>query len=123
MYREISCIMCFVIYSLIMLMSSVYNVSGFTNKIHIGHVGDYRKIINNNDLLPDYEIPSWVYKNVFKHNKIKNKNNLKNLQEKNNKIHKSIIKRNELPSEDELIYNALVSCNLPLGLFQPPNKL
>ena len=123
MYREISCIMCFVIYSLIMLIYNVSNVYGFTNKIHIGHVGDYRKIINRDDLLPDYEIPSWVYKNVFKHNKIKNKNNLKKLQEKNNKIHKSIIKRNELPSEDELIYNALVSCNLPLGLFQPINKL
>jgi hypothetical protein len=106
-----------------MLIYNVSNVSGFTNKIHIGHVGDYREIINRNDLLPDYEIPNWVYKKVFKHNKIKNKNNLKNLQEKNNKIHKSIIKRNELPSEDELIYNALITCNLPLGLFQPPNKL
>ena len=31
-------------------------------------MNDYNKI-NKNDALPEYEIPSWVYKKVFKYNK------------------------------------------------------
>lgn len=32
------------------------------------NMNDYNKI-NKNDALPEYEIPSWVYKKVFKYNK------------------------------------------------------
>lgn len=35
------------------------------NKINMN---DYNKI-NKNDALPEYEIPNWVYKKVFKYNK------------------------------------------------------
>ena len=55
-------------------------VNSFTNRVK---VIDLRNNVGVNNL-PDYEIPNWVYKKVFKHNKIKNKNSLKKLQEKRN---------------------------------------
>ena len=85
-------------------------VNGFTNRVK---VIDLRNNVGVNNL-PDYEIPNWVYKKVFKHNKIKNKNSLKNLQEKRNNY--------IFNSEEENMYNAIKVCNLPMGLLQPISK-
>jgi hypothetical protein len=85
-------------------------VNGFTNRVK---VIDLRNNVGVNNL-PDYEIPNWVYKKVFKHNKIKNKNSLKNLQEKRNNY--------IFNSEEENMYNAIKICNLPMGLLQPINR-
>lgn len=85
-------------------------VNSFTNRVK---VIDLRNNVGANTL-PDYEIPNWVYKKVFKHNKIKNKNSLKNLQEKRNNY--------IFNSDEENMYNAIKLCNLPLGLLQPINK-
>ena len=85
-------------------------VNGFTNRVK---VIDLRNNVGVNNL-PDYEIPNWVYKKVFKHNKIKNKNSLKNLQEKRNNY--------IFNSEEENMYDAIKICNLPMGLLQPISK-
>ena len=56
-----------------------------------------------------YDTPSWVYEKVYKHNKMN----------KNSKYHK---KNRMVPStficEEDANYNALIACNLPLGLLQ-----
>ena len=56
-----------------------------------------------------YDTPSWVYEKVYKHNKIN----------KNSKYHK---KNRMVPStficEEDANYNALIACNLPVGLLQ-----
>lgn len=85
-------------------------VNSFTNRVK---VIDLRNNVGVNNL-PDYEIPNWVYKKVFKHNKIKNKNSLKKLQEKRNNY--------IFNSEEENMYNAIKICNLPMGLLQPIRK-
>lgn len=85
-------------------------VNGFTNRVK---VIDLRNNVGGNNL-PDYEIPNWVYKKVFKHNKIKNKNSLKKLQEKRNNY--------IFNSEEENMYDAIKICNLPMGLLQPINR-
>ena len=58
----------------------------------------------------DYYTPSWVYKKVYKHNKIN----------KNSKYHKNnrIISKCNYITEKDANYNALIACNLPLGLLQ-----
>ena len=85
-------------------------VNSFTNRVK---VIDLRNNVGVNNL-PNYEIPNWVHKKVFKHNKIKNKNSLKKLQEKRNNY--------IFNSEEENIYDAIKICNLPMGLLQPIRK-
>ena len=85
-------------------------VNSFTNRVK---VIDLRNNVGVNNL-PDYEIPNWVYKKVFKHNKIKNKNSLNKLQEKRNNY--------IFNSDEENMYNSIKVCNLPMGLLQPINR-
>ena len=85
-------------------------VNSFTNRVK---VIDLRNNVGVNNL-PDYEIPNWVYKKVFKHNKIKNKNSLNKLQEKRNNY--------IFNSDEENMYNSIKVCNLPMGLLQPIRK-
>ena len=67
-------------FTILIALLTVNIVNSFTNRVK---VIDIRNNVGVNNL-PDYEIPNWVYKKVFKHNKIKNKNSLKELQEKRN---------------------------------------
>jgi hypothetical protein len=75
----------------------------------------YRITHNRNfHVYTDYETPKWVYKKVYKHNKL-TKSSLKKLKEKNddkNANNKHYI------SEYHDNYNAIIACNLPLGLLQ-----
>jgi len=66
----------------------------------------------------DYETPSWVYNDVYKHNKL-TKSSLEKL--KNNKDDKNTIIYNNYISEYDANYNSIIACNLPLGLLQPKN--
>lgn len=73
----------------------------------------------NDDLLPDYEIPRWVYKKVFKHNKIPNRQKYikKDNLDKSNKF--NINKKSTTMSEEADIFKAVQLTNLPMGLLQP----
>ncbi len=76
----------------------------------------------NDDLLPDYEIPRWVYKKVFKHNKIPNRQKYikKDKLDKSNKFNKfNINKKSTTMSEEADIFKAIQLTNLPMGLLQP----
>ena len=44
-----------------------YNTRYAISKPH--YVKKLTPMYNKNELLPDYEIPKWVYKKVFKYNK------------------------------------------------------
>ena len=88
-------------FTILIALLTVNIVNSFTNRVK---VIDIRNNVGVNNL-PDYEIPNWVYKKVFKHNKIKNKNSLKELQEKRNNY--------IFNSEEENMYNAIKVCNLP----------
>jgi hypothetical protein len=73
----------------------------------------------NDDLLPDYEIPKWVYKKVFKHNKIPNRQKYikKDNLDKSNKFNTN--KKFTTMSEEADIFKAVQLTNLPMGLLQP----
>lgn len=76
----------------------------------------------NDDLLPDYEIPRWVYKKVFKHNKIPNRQKYikKDKLDKSNKFNTN--KKFITMSEEADIFKALQLTNLPMGLLQPISR-
>ena len=44
-----------------------YNTHYAISKPH--HITNFTPTYNKNEVLPDYEIPKWVYKKVFKCNK------------------------------------------------------
>ena len=71
--------------SFICLLCSLNIILCFNNKSNINTLPDYeipswvyKKVFKHNklykhqkiDTIPDYEIPSWVYKKVFKYNKL-----------------------------------------------------
>lgn len=58
----------------------------------------------------EYYTPKWVYEKVYKSNQI----NVNSKYHKNNRV---ISKCNYI-SEKDANYNALIACNLPLGLLQ-----
>ena len=66
----------------------------------------------NHDYLPDYEIPQWVYKDVFKHNKVPKKIRINNNENKK-----------EYVSEFDETYNTFVKLQMPLGYLQPINNI
>lgn len=78
----------------------------------------HRVPIKNSHISYDYDTPSWVYENVYNHNKptkssiekLKNKNDIKNQDAFN--------KNDHYISEYDANYNAIISCKLPLGLLQ-----
>ena len=76
----------------------------------------YRVTHNRNShVYIDYETPKWVYKKVYKHNKL-TKSSLEKLKKKNDDKNAN---NNHYISEYDANYNAIIACNLPLGLLQP----
>lgn len=61
----------------------------------------------------DYDIPDWVYKKVYKHNKL-TKSSLEKLKKINDDKN-----NNNYISEYDAQYNSIINCNLPIGLLQP----
>ena len=78
------------------------------NKLHTSNIQD--------EDLPDYTIPKWVYKSVFKDNMVtpKGLNRLKTRKER-------IIQLQKYISEYDVHYNTLIACGLPIGLLQISN--
>ena len=72
----------------------------------------------NHDYLPDYEIPSWVYKNVFKHNK-KSTISSSKLKEQKIQYEQNI----EYIDENDKTYNMLIKLHMPLAYIQPINNI
>ena len=101
---------------LILIAILVVNITYAFNKVV--YTTNTRLMNNlNDDLLPDYEIPSWVYKKVFKHNKIPNRD--KNLKKEKPIL---VIDRYNEPitmSEEADIFKAVQITKLPMGLLQP----
>ena len=74
-------------------------------------VNSFSNNINNHNLLPNYEIPKWVYKDVFEYNKpYKYKKNLVK-KYKTNYHYNNIVD-----------YNTIHKLNLPYALLQNINK-
>ncbi len=66
--------------------------------------------INNHNLLPNYEIPKWVYKHVFEYNKPY-------------KYKKNVLKKYKTNYHHNIVdYNAINKLNLPYALLQNINK-
>tara|TARA_A100001035_G_C27626793_1_gene428081 strand:+ start:42 stop:314 length:273 start_codon:yes stop_codon:yes gene_type:complete len=63
-------------------------------------------------VLPDYEIPKWVYNDVFS----QNKNSTIDSYKKNN------IKSKKYLNEFNMQYDMMKILNLPFGLMQNPNN-
>ena len=74
--------------------------------------------INNHNLLPNYHIPKWVYKDVFEYNKpYKYKKNVLK------KYKKNVLKKYKTNYHDNIIdYNTIHKLNLPCALLQNINK-
>ena len=106
---------------LILIAILLVNITYAFNKVVYTSITRFMNNLND-DLLPDYEIPRWVYKKVFKHNKIPNRD--KNLKKENLKKEKPIlvIDRYNKPitmSEEAEIFKAVQITKLPMGLLQP----
>lgn len=106
--------MLFLVTNTLLLLTIVYSLNNvnryYAKSIHT------TKIIQPDGDLPSYEIPRWVHKKVFKHNKIPNYSQYKERQiEKENRMLKALM------DEEENLYRALKECNLPMGLLQPIN--
>lgn len=65
----------------------------------------------NHDWLPDYEIPDWVYRDVFKYNK-------KSYNYKKIKLPSSYY-RNYYENEYDQQYDMLIKLQMPLAFIQP----
>lgn len=89
-----------------------------------------------NHISYSYSTPKWVYKKVYKNNRLsksqlrrlKKKQGNKNDYENDNEYKyndyndtKNIIISDNSISEYDANYNAIIACNLPLGLLQPKN--
>ena len=81
--------------SFICFLCSLNIILCFTNK-------------SNMNTLPDYEIPSWVYKKVFKHNKLY-------------KYRKFDIVKYEYKNVSNIEYDTILKMKLPFGFIQPIN--
>ena len=79
-------------------------------------VQSYINSLNYSYLLPDYEIPKWVYKKVFKFNKV---NNIQDKIQYN--LNKNTFSYESDISNDDIHYNTIEIINLPFGLLQPIN--
>ena len=104
--------MLFLVTNALLLLTIVYSLNNvkryYAKSIH------RNKVFQPGDDLPSYEIPRWVHKKVFKHNKIPNYSQYKERQiEKENRMLKALM------DEEENLYRALKECNLPMGLLQP----
>ena len=79
-------------------------------------VQSYINSVNYSYLLPDYEIPKWVYKKVFNYNKVDNiQDKIQYNLKKNTFSYESDI------NIDDIHYNTIEIVNLPFGLLQPIN--
>ena len=97
-------------FAIVIALLTTSIVSGYSNN---ARVTNFQK---NNDL-PDYEIPRWVYKKVFKYNKIPNYSQYKiRKEEKENRMIKALM------NEEEQLYQAVKECKLPMGFLQPINR-
>jgi hypothetical protein len=97
-------------------------------------ISSYHITPTHNHFSYSYYTPSWVYKKVYKHNRISksqlrrlkkkqsNKNDYKNVNEYKYNSHndtKNNIIRDNTISEFDANYNAVIVCELPIGLIQP----
>ena len=69
----------------------------------------------NHDWLPDYEIPDWVYRDVFKYNK-------KSYNYKKIKLPSSYY-RNYYENEYDQRYDMLIKLQMPMAFIQPINNI
>lgn len=83
-------------------------VSAYSVKIHIN---DLRKIQDKNVY---YEIPDWVDKSVFKHNKPTKKLDKKTLTKQIDRI----MTTRKIDPREYIDYGSIEKMNLPLGLLQ-----
>ena len=72
----------------------------------------------NHDWLPDYEIPNWVYRDVFKHNKMTSMESSK-LKETKIQYEQNI----QYINEYDATYNMLIKLQMPLAFIQPINNI
>ena len=104
--------MLFLVTNALLLLTIVYSLNNV--KRYYAKSFHRTKVFYPGDDLPSYEIPRWVHKKVFKHNKIPNYSQYKERQiEKENRMLKALM------DEEENLYRALKECNLPMGLLQP----
>tara|TARA_X000000368_G_C23009022_1_gene702632 strand:+ start:1054 stop:1359 length:306 start_codon:yes stop_codon:yes gene_type:complete len=76
----------------------------------------------NHDYLPDYEIPRWVYKKVFNHNKMSSMESSK-LKEKIMQYEQKTEYIDEYIDEYDATYNMLIKLQMPLAFIQPINNI
>ena len=99
------------------MMFSVILIATFSLVISTNVPKFKYKVLNHMDTLPEYQIPKWVYKKVFKHNVIPNYSLYKKRkEEKEIKLYKDLL------NEEEQLYNLVKEYNLPMGLLQPVQK-
>ena len=100
-------------FSLIILCLTIYTVSSMKHRSHIKRNNKLHRCNIQGEDLPDYTIPKWVYKSVFKDNMVTptGLNRLKSRKER-------IIQLQNYISEYDVHYNTLIACGLPIGLLQ-----
>lgn len=102
----------FLVTNALLLLTIVYSLNNVNR--YYAKSSHRTKVFQPGDDLPSYEIPRWVHKKVFKHNKIPNYLQYKERQiKKENRMIKSLME------EEEDLYRALKECNLPMGFMQP----